>query len=432
MNATDVTDAPDYTQMATKELDALIRSRSAQHTKLQRGVTRHEQGLYQSLSEMERRYNKQERYRTDLKALKAPGWHQYLVSRGVQPATFRKWKSRNTPKQAKLSIAQDINVMASSLVRDIESASRKNTIEYVVDARAQLNPPIRKSLLLAMKNAASDMLNSAKLLSEVKDAEANGKCYQRIRREQMALMPEPELAEKKRLALDFKENATVREITYAEAQPLILANEYLGSSGSAQFHVGLFIGPYLAGVESFGRTAGSRVASSICGDEHKDKVLTIVRGACKFWAPKNAGSYLLSRACDLMAKKGFPIICAFSDPAGSEIGTLYSAVNFKYCSMTQPSERYTTPDGKTHDARKVSGLTRDRRDGKLAYIRTRAEQKKLLLEQGCVFSKGNAKHRFVLISGSPTVKRQLRKALKWETFPYPKREQVAEDVKAVA
>jgi hypothetical protein len=60
--------------------------------------------------------------------------------------------------------------------------------------------------------------------------------------------------------------------------------------------------------------------------------------------------------------------------------------------------------------------------------RTRAEQKQLLIEQGCEFFKDNGcKHRFVGIFGDRRIKRILRAALRWEVLPYPKREPSPED-----
>ena len=84
-----------YTSIATRQLDALIQLRLAQCSKLYAGITRHADELYQALMEMESRFPEvQERFRTDLRELKAQGWHQYLESRAVKPATFRKWKQR--------------------------------------------------------------------------------------------------------------------------------------------------------------------------------------------------------------------------------------------------------------------------------------------------------------------------------------------------
>jgi hypothetical protein len=66
---------------------------------------------------------------------------------------------------------------------------------------------------------------------------------------------------------DFSK-AEVREITFSEAKTMILEYEWLGTMGSTQRAFGLFFDGELAGVECFGRTSGSHVATSICGPEY--------------------------------------------------------------------------------------------------------------------------------------------------------------------
>lgn len=56
------------------------------------------------------------------------------------------------------------------------------------------------------------------------------KAYQRIIRETMALTPEPDEEEKREAAASFK-NASVREISYAEASTIILRYEWLQTWG---------------------------------------------------------------------------------------------------------------------------------------------------------------------------------------------------------
>ena len=131
-----------------------------------------------------------------------------------------------------------------------------------------------------------------------------------------------------------------------------------------------------------------------------------------------------------MTKKGYHIFVAYSDPEAGEVGTIYQSCNFLYCGMTSPKKRFRTPDGKIHDSRQIHGLTRDRTGGSLNYKRTRADQKKLLIEQGCEFLDGTAKHRYVEIYGDRRIKRELRRALRWEVLPYPKRPQVCETTSA--
>ena len=150
---------------------------------------------------------------------------------------------------------------------------------------------------------------------------------------------------------------------------------------------GLHFGGHLGSVVVFGSTAGNKVAASVCGPEHADKVAILVRGATEDWAdpPRtsadgrthtgSAASFLIARACDMMAAKGKPIIVAYSDPAGNEKGQIYSAVNFVYGGMTKGTEDYIDANGKRNNTRQIHGLTRDRRNGELNYSRTRAQQK---------------------------------------------------------
>jgi len=50
----------------------------------------------------------------------------------------------------------DINVIASELIRDVESASRKEKLKTVIRLRKRLNPTIGKKLILALKNSVTE------------------------------------------------------------------------------------------------------------------------------------------------------------------------------------------------------------------------------------------------------------------------------------
>lgn len=319
-------------------------------------------------------------------------------------------------------VVPDVNVSAAELAKEFASASRREKLESVVQLRSRLNPTIRKSLISALRNAAADAQAFGEQLStDFHDFPVNGKCHQRIVREIMAEQPEADVAEKRRLAADFR-SATVREISYEEAKSLIIANEYLASMGTTEFAYGLYVGDHLAGVACFGRTAGTQVAASICGSEHAHRVATLCRGACVHWAHPHSASFLINAACREMTKKGYNIFVAYSDPAAGEIGTVYQASNWLYCGTTSPTEKFRTPSGEVKDARLVSAYSRDRTGGTLKYRRTRAQQKQLLKEEGYEFFKdGGRKYRYVGIYGDRRTKRILRRALRWEVLAYPKR-----------
>lgn len=327
----------------------------------------------------------------------------------------------------------DINVVAAELIRDIESQSRKAKLETVVRLRSRLNPTIRRKLILALKNSLKHAAESeAQLSRDFEDFPANGKAFQRVIRERMAEQPDSLLPEKMALAADFK-NASVREISLAEARNVVVTQEWLGNLGSSEFAFGLFFGEYLGGVVCFGSTAGTKVKASVCGAEHAHKVTTLTRGCTLHFAHPHSGSFLVSAACREMTKKGYHIFIAYADPQAGERGVIFRACNFLYCGTTSPTEKFRRPDGKVFDARNVHLLTRDRRFGKLRYKRSRAQQKQILIEQGCEFFKDTGcKHRFVGIFGDRRTKRILRRALKWEVMDYPKRQPSPENQDRVA
>ncbi len=123
-----------------------------------------------------------------------------------------------------------------------------------------------------------------------------------------------------------------------------------------------------------------------------------------------------------MTKKGYHIFVAYSGTTAGEIGTISQSCNFVYLGATSPTEKFRTPSGEIKDARLVSAYSRDRTGGTLKYKRTRAEQKQLLVVEGCEFFKdGGRKHRYVGIYGDRRTKRILRGALRWQVLPYPKR-----------
>ena len=384
------------------------------------------------LDRMQSMLSKRGKLRKMLDIAGAPQWGEWFdefeerLQLDISIRTIQRWLKQF--RETEDPPAKDVNVLAKESIRHLESKPQAEKLDAAVEARKQLNPTIRQDMIRALEAQAHKLLALAAKLKKgfrpLPVAET-GKAHQRLVREHRAKLPDPLLEEKRKLASDFT-HARVEQISYDTAKNVILANEYLGSMGSASHCFGLYFGEHhLGSVVCFGSVAGSRVAASVCGPEHADKVTVLVRGATEPWAHKHSASYLIAKACDLMAAKGKPIIVAYSDPSGGEVGQIYSAVNFLYTGMTKGTEAFITPDGKKHNSRQVHGLTRDRRNGGLKYKRSRAEQRKLLLEQGCEFERVGGKHRFVYFAGDRRIKRLLRKALKWEVLPHPRRESQA-------
>lgn len=245
------------------------------------------------------------------------------------------------------------------------------------------------------------------------------KCHQRVIRESKAKEPSEFLWGNPIAEID---QAQVVEVSYESAKRIILDYEWLGNMGTTEYAFGIMWDGIIGGVVCFGRTAGTNVYSSVCGEQYAQHAITLCRGACVHWAHPHSASKLISSACKMMVPKGFNIFVAYSDPQAGEIGTVYQACNWLYCGMTSPTEKFEAPNGQIKDARLVHAYTRDRRNGELKYKRSRADQKKLMIGQGYRFFKGHSKHRYVHIVGrTKKEEKQMRSSLNWTVLPYPKR-----------
>ena len=256
------------------------------------------------------------------------------------------------------------------------------------------------------------------------------KAHQRLIRERHALEPDPLIDEKRALAASLK-NGMVREISKSEAKKIILKYEWLGNMGTTDFAFGLYFSKYLAGAVCFGRTAGTKTAASICGKEYAHLVITLNRGACVHWAHPHSASFLITHACRLMARQGFHIFVAYADPAAGEIGTIYQACGWNYCGTASGSSSFvwagkpiakdpfwgTFKDGKLHDERNIHHAIR--RGYRIEC--TRHQKRLQMIKEGFLFLKSQPKHRYVAFCGDRKTVASLKAALKWETFPYPKR-----------
>ena len=248
------------------------------------------------------------------------------------------------------------------------------------------------------------------------------KDHQRIIRERQSTLEENETLwgnywESLNLSL---KDALVQPVNYQTASTIILKYEWLGNMGTTEYSYGIYFDDVLGGVVCFGHTGGTNVYASALPQNH-NLMITLNRGACAFWTPTGSASKLISTACRMMGENGYYGFVAYADPKAGEVGTVYQACNWLYCGLTNPTEQSRTPNGDVKDARLVHNYTRDMRFGKLRYKRTRAEQKKLMVDQGYQFFKGHSKGRYIGIYGSRKIKKELYKELNWSNYPYPKR-----------
>jgi hypothetical protein len=204
----------------------------------------------------------------------------------------------------------------------------------------------------------------------------------------------------------------VEPITLEQAEAIILEYEWLGTMPVfPRFAYGM-IGPddEILGASVFSLPPGSE-SNSLCGDDYRDSVICLARGACAPWTEINAPSFQTARSCQLAYRDhGYKIFFGYSDSAAGEIGTIYQACNWIYIGRPRSAWRYkyTSPDGEVLSSRAVRrrmGGIRWEELESLGWSRIRDEDKA----------------RYVWFEGSKTERKRLRKALKYPAQPYPKR-----------
>ena len=145
--------------------------------------------------------------------------------------------------------------------------------------------------------------------------------YQRAIAEQRA-------AADPRTRLTNLDSCAVETIARADASPIIERYEWLGGIGPrTEYFVGLISGTReLLGVACFGHGPGGSI-SDIIGAP----ALCLERGACVHYAPPNAASFLINRACKLLYRiDGIHRFFAYADPMAGEYGAVYQAAGWLY------------------------------------------------------------------------------------------------------
>lgn len=123
------------------------------------------------------------------------------------------------------------------------------------------------------------------------------------------------------------DGCAVETVTRQSAASIIIPYEWLGDMGRATIFAGLFSpGRELLGVACFGYGPAGFIRQRI-----GEPALCLERGACVYWAPPNAASFLIAHACKLVCRiTKVERYFAYCDPMAGEYGAVYQAANWLY------------------------------------------------------------------------------------------------------
>jgi len=231
----------------------------------------------------------------------------------------------------------------------------------------------------------------------------------RIREREAVRDPRPQMA--------TLEGCTVAVIPFAEAKAIIVRYEWLRSMPATpracyglKDHDG-----ELVGVACFDRGPAPESAD-LCGPERRDRTICLARGACVHYAPPNAASFLISRACKLAhAQFGWKVFYAYADPMAGEIGTVYQAVNWLYVGIgagRSDKGRWRFFSRREGRWRSERGLRQRKHRLVLAELRSHPDW---------ISEWTPDKGRYVHFEGNRRERKAMRASLRYPVMPYPKR-----------
>ncbi len=220
-------------------------------------------------------------------------------------------------------------------------------------------------------------------------------------------------------------NAYVKEVFYEEAKSIILKYEWLGTMPSQLYKaVGLYFDDVLSAVECFSSTKPGGTYTlfdkpSVC----------LSRGACAYWCPPFASSYLIPRALKFIDPKLFHYCIAYSDTDAGEIGTVYQACNW-FClgPVSRGNHYWIDPKGKRHDHQRHRSVARSR-DPKFKHTKKLnplvvEDVRQEMIRQGWREEKGGVRYRYAsAIFENKREKKNRESDLRLYAKPYPKRKE---------
>ena len=179
---------------------------------------------------------------------------------------------------------------------------------------------------------------------------------------------------------------------------------YLHREAPVEVSMGLWQGHDLFGVCILGAPSSAPLRSGLCGPKHCMDVIELNRLWVDDRAPKNSESRLI--AATLRASPR-PIVVSYADPPFGHVGTVYQATNWIYTGLSARRWEWSVDGVDLH-----SQTLADR------YMATEIREK-----YGDRFAMRlrPRKHRYVFFACGQRERRRLRKLLRYEQQPYPKR-----------
>jgi hypothetical protein len=201
---------------------------------------------------------------------------------------------------------------------------------------------------------------------------------------------------------------TVRRITRAECERLVVGVHYAHRWPSISHAFGLFRDGALVGCVTYGTPASSPLRNGIAGAEFAGSVLELNRLVLDHNI-KNDASMLVSASLRMIG--GDHIVISFADTEQGHRGVVYQACSFTYHGLSAKRTNWAVR-GMEH----LHGITiADEFRG----VANRAQAMRDKYGDDFYLAPRPRKHRYIKIIGSRGFRAKAERAIRYERMPYP-------------
>jgi hypothetical protein len=200
---------------------------------------------------------------------------------------------------------------------------------------------------------------------------------------------------------------TIEPVPNSMANAMVVEGHYLHRKAPAMFSFGLFDGEQMIGCIIYGKPASPSLCVGVCGHDESGNVIELTRLWIQDGTPKNTESFLIGNSLKMLPDS-YDIVVSYAEIGAGHVGTVYQATNWIYTGLSDKHVEWKL-DGKAgkhsrHLFDEHGGI-----EGAKRFYGDRLERH----ERG-------RKHRYVMLRGSKTRKKELMRKLRYQVQPYPK------------
>lgn len=207
---------------------------------------------------------------------------------------------------------------------------------------------------------------------------------------------------------------TVRPIEYDDCVQWCLYKHYAHRIPSISYAFGLYDRETLTlqGIITFGVPASPSLVSGAFGGQYKENFLELNRLCVNEGLPKNALSFLVSQALQMLPKP--MVVVSYADSAQNHHGYIYQATNWVYTGLSAPRMDWAVKGLEGKHNRHLMDDCEEAENG--------SKYKALVKKYGDRVYKVERprKHRYFYFLGDKRQRRAMAKALVYSIEKYPK------------